>query len=144
MALYNLRSNPSGELPFTITKFDNDLNPESVYSLGNSVCECPAGHLPKCRHRTMLPTLRERVDTAWFWNFENSAWVDPTGAAQINDEAEPLGSLEESIEGSEGEATPIEVEAEGHPRAHAQSLDGAIESGAVKITEAATKFNRRL
>lgn len=118
MSLYNLRSNPSSQLPYTITKFDNDLNPESVYFLGTTVCECPAGHLPKCRHRTMLPTLVERVDTSWFWCFETQTWEDPTGAAKINDEAEPLPEVEEELENDgdipdtgEEPATPIEVEA---------------------------------
>lgn len=79
MSLYNLRT--TGTALFQINKFTSDLDLESSYNVGASLCECPAGHLPRCRHRTMLPTLLPRVDTAWFWDFEASAWVDPTGEA---------------------------------------------------------------
>ena len=87
MALYNLRTNPTQpDLPFTITKFTSELEVESSYSVGNTVCECPAGHRPKCRHREMLPALRERIDTAWFYCFETKSWEDPTGEAAKHDE----------------------------------------------------------
>ncbi len=73
MTLYNLRTNPAEGLPFVITKFTSDLDVESSYPVGTSACECPAGHLPKCRHRTMLPNLRQRVNSAWFWDFKAEA-----------------------------------------------------------------------
>ncbi len=81
MSLYNLKSNPSEGLPFIITKFTPDLDVESSYEVGTSTCQCPAGHRPSCRHRQMLPNLRQRVNTAWFWDHSREAWVDPTGEA---------------------------------------------------------------
>lgn len=81
MSLYTLRTNHSEGLPFIITKFDDSLDVESSYPVGQTACECPAGHLPKCRHRTMLPTLRLRCDTAWFYDFDLKSWSDPTGEA---------------------------------------------------------------
>lgn len=80
MSLYNLRiSGPD----WIVTKFDDDLNVESSYKIlsGGAVCECPAGHRPTCRHRQMLGQLMERVDTAWFLDFDTRQWVDPTGQA---------------------------------------------------------------
>lgn len=95
MSLYNLKTNPAEGLPFIITKFTSDLDVESSYPTGTSICECPAGHRPFCRHRQMLPNLRQRVDTAWFWDFEGEAWVDPTGEANkpaLESEAEVRSS----------------------------------------------------
>ena len=86
MTFYNLRSNPPGDLPYQIIKFDDALNPESVYNVGKTVCECPAGVRLTCRHRQMLPKLIERVDTAWFLCFETMEWEDPTGNAAEHDE----------------------------------------------------------
>lgn len=103
MTFYNLRSNPSGELPYTVTKFADDLEVESSYAVGRTVCECPAGHRPSCRHRDMLHILTTRVDTAWFWCFETKRWEDPTGQAQVEEtgegvEADPLPEEEEAMQ----------------------------------------------
>lgn len=89
MALYNLKS--TGTVLYSITKFDQDLNPEATYSVARTACDCPAGARATCRHRQMLPTLLERVDTAWFYNFETKSWEDPTGEAKADaDQAKPL------------------------------------------------------
>lgn len=107
MTFYNLRTNPIvGDLPYQIIKFDADLNPEAAYGLGTTICECPAGSRLTCRHRQMLPQLKERVDTAWFWCFETGEWSDPTGNAQEHDEVaehdEATGGLSEAeVEGIE-------------------------------------------
>jgi hypothetical protein len=106
MTFYNLRSNPSPNLPYTIIKFDADLNPESTYNLGRTICECPAGHRPTCRHRSMLPILLEKIDTAWFFCFETKRWEDPTGNAAEHDE---VAEFDEATGGlSEGELASIE------------------------------------
>lgn len=127
MTFYNLRSNSPTErkpdLPFTIIKFDADLNPESTYSLGHTVCECPAGHRPTCRHRQMLPKLISRVDTAWFYCFETGEWEDPTGNAEEHDavakEDEVTGGLQglapEIVEGTKEAADRDEHPAEQAP-----------------------------
>lgn len=90
MSLYNLRSTPTSL--FTITKFTSDLDVEASYSVARTVCDCPAGARASCRHRQMLPTLLDRVDTAWFYNFDTKVWVDPTGEAAKADEDQE-GSL---------------------------------------------------
>lgn len=85
MILYNLRSEygPGMVLEgFRITKFDDDLNVESSYLVSEIACECPQGHKPKCRHRTMLPLMRDRVNTAWFYCYDSRLWYDPTGTAE--------------------------------------------------------------
>jgi hypothetical protein len=55
MTLYNLKSTPSGD--YRITKFTTDLEVESSYTLTRTECTCPAGALPTCRHRKMLPAM---------------------------------------------------------------------------------------
>lgn len=75
MALYNLKS-ANGALH--MTKFDDDLNPEVTYELSGSVCTCPAGqHHKFCRHKAMRNDFEAmgRVDTAWFYNYENGSWL---------------------------------------------------------------------
>jgi hypothetical protein len=80
MSLYSVRSN--GEAEFTITKFDNDLNPEATYALSLHECDCPAGHRPTCRHRQMLPIFlaRDAVDSGAFYDFEGKQWFAPLEA----------------------------------------------------------------
>ena len=130
MTFYNLRSNPSGELPYHIIKFDSSLNPESAYNLGHTICECPAGHRPTCRHRQMLPHLIEKVDTAWFWNFEAGEWQDPLGTAAEQDEVaehdEATGGLDNPIEQEVEEGT----EAPGHTdlMISPEAIDEALEA----------------
>lgn len=117
MTLYNLRST---ELGFKITKFDSDLNPESSYDMSLSgfgwTCTCPASHRKDCRHRKMAPVMVDRVDTGWFYDFDTKLWCDPLGQGS-----------EELI----------------HPRAHAQSLDGALESGFVQMVSEPTPTIKR-
>ncbi len=88
--LYNLRTIPSG---WQVTKFDDDFNVESSYEMTQDDelrCGCPAGARPTCRHRQMFSQLSDRVDTAWFLDFDTRAWVDPTGeAASSESETEP-------------------------------------------------------
>lgn len=81
MILYNLKSEIShaNVISYRITKFDEDLNPESSYIVHNEVCECPAGVRPTCRHRVMLPIMLPHVDTEWFYNYDNATWYDAIG-----------------------------------------------------------------
>ncbi len=93
--VYNLRTIPSG---WQVTKFDDDFNVESSYEMTQDDelrCGCPAGARPTCRHRQMFSQLLDRVDTAWFLDFDTRAWVDPTGEAALSKpegETEPLPS----------------------------------------------------
>lgn len=83
MILYNLKSETShaNVISYRITKFDDDLNPESSYLVHHEVCECPAGTRNTCRHRQMLPLMLDRVDSSWFYCFDDKQWYDPTGEA---------------------------------------------------------------
>lgn len=80
MILYNLKIEDNS---FRITKFDDDLNPESSYLVSEIACECPQGHKPKCRHRIMLPLMKDRAGSAWFYRFDDKQWYDPTGLAAL-------------------------------------------------------------
>lgn len=81
MILYSLRS-ADGE--FRITKFDHDLNPESSYIVAHDGCECPQwqGRGVMCRHMKMLPLMKDRLDTPWFYCYDDGKWYDPTGQAE--------------------------------------------------------------
>lgn len=76
MNLYNLKG--GGPL-FLITKFDADLNPEASYTVGKTICDCPAGHKSKCRHRTMLPFFleAEAANTDAFFEYDTRTWHAP-------------------------------------------------------------------
>lgn len=82
MTLYNLKS-ADGE--YRITKFDDDLNPVegSSYIVSFEECTCPAGSRPTCRHRQMLPVMIDRMDTPWFYDYEDGMWQDPLGEAEV-------------------------------------------------------------
>lgn len=88
MPLYNIRTT---ELGYRITKFDSDLNVLSSYTTTAATCECPQGIKPTCRHRKMLPLMVDRADSAWFYNYDQGVWKDPTGQAgleqQLDEEA---------------------------------------------------------
>lgn len=100
MTLYNLRTTETG---YRITKFDSDLNISSSYNVSMIACECPQGHKPTCRHRKMLPLMLDRVDTAWFWHYDEAVWKDPTGEAKAIREAE-LEDLTEKFHTARDEA----------------------------------------
>lgn len=78
MILYKLSKSNIG---FLIVKFDDDFNAESIYELDYNTCSCPRGKAPTCRHRQMLPKMVEKVDTEWFYCFEDSTWHQPFGPA---------------------------------------------------------------
>ncbi len=71
MILYNLRKT---DLGYRITKFSDDLNIESSYDVTHSTCSCPQSHRPTCRHRKMLPIMISKVDTEWFFCYEDASW----------------------------------------------------------------------
>jgi hypothetical protein len=71
MTLYNAKSTDDG---VRITKFTDDLNVESSYIVSRSSCDCPAGVRDTCRHRQMLPSFVERIDTPWFLDWDNRRW----------------------------------------------------------------------
>ena len=131
---YTLHTNPAKpDLPFTIIKFDQDLNPESSYSVGNNACECPAGHRPKCRHREMLPVLRQRIDTAWFFCFETKSWEDPTGEAAKHQEVEEhdaeTGGLDAQEEYSTEVSDPVALDERFHVPTRDDNTDKGTDEG---------------
>jgi hypothetical protein len=109
--LYNLRST-ARSVDFTITKFDDDLNPieGSSYIVSETGCTCLQGHKPTCRHRKMLPYFLSdpkkvaRLDTGWFLDWDTRQWKDPTGIeyAKICDRAEEILSGETASHAGEG------------------------------------------
>ena len=83
-SLYSLRSTPK-EGEYIVMKFDPDYEVESVYALSASLCVCPAGHRPTCRHRKMLPLFlaHHHVDDGWFLDWDTRLWRKPLG--QVTD-----------------------------------------------------------
>jgi hypothetical protein len=75
MSLYNLKTLDDGS--FTITKFTNDLEPESSYTVTMDTCDCPAGQRPTCRHRQMLPSFLDvdAADQPMFYNFDTKEFL---------------------------------------------------------------------
>ena len=83
--LYNLRTEGDG---YIITKHGEDMEVVSLYHMTSDpnypgiqnaiTCNCPQGAKPTCRHRKMFPMMLERVDTGWFFDFDNTGqWFDP-------------------------------------------------------------------
>lgn len=125
MSLYNIKRDNAakdyGKEQFIINKFDEDLNHESTYLVSKTGCTCPAGVRPSCRHRNMLPRMMQHIGDGWFHVYETNKWIRPLN------EPEPEQFIEEALEGA------LLIPAEPHPREQAQSLDSAIESGAIKF-----------
>lgn len=88
-AIYNLRCDGDN---FRITKFI-DGNPEASYLLSHSECECPSGHRPLCRHRTMLPAMlaRHLLDSGLFWNHDLGFSCNILGQPERNTVVIPAG-----------------------------------------------------
>lgn len=92
MILYNLKDGPNND--FIITKFDDDMNVESSYNVSQVGCTCPQGHKPVCRHRKMLPLMVDRLNSAWFYCFDDKQWYDPTGLARFEQVEEAKAKVE--------------------------------------------------
>lgn len=84
--LYNLRAH---DHHYTMTKFDDDLNPVKTYRIdllsdGRVTCNCEAGsHGRVCRHRKMLPQFleRSRQNTEWMLDYDRAEWRQFVGPA---------------------------------------------------------------
>lgn len=96
--LYSCRH--SGD-QYRITKLSPELDVESSYLCTLAECECPQGHRPICRHRTMLPLFLARgaIDTHWFYDYDRGGWVqvdlspdNAAGATKPGMSIEPLPS----------------------------------------------------
>ena len=76
MNLYNCKSVSDG---YRITKFTRDYVVESSYVVSAEGCDCPAGHRPVCRHRTMLPFFEDggHIDDGWFFIWDTRQWLRP-------------------------------------------------------------------
>jgi len=71
MSLYNAKTLDD---TIRITKFTDDLDVESSYTVSRNSCDCPAGRRDTCRHRQMFPSFVERIDTPWFLDWDNARW----------------------------------------------------------------------
>jgi len=69
MILYSAKSTIDGEgrSAYRVTKFNNG-EVESSYLTDGIQCDCPAGVRPTCRHRQMLPIMKNEgiINTHWF------------------------------------------------------------------------------
>lgn len=87
-AHYNLRTEGDH---FLVVKYDDNFDVAETYHLreDGTLCDCPSGHRPTCRHRKMFLTLRERVDTGWCYCYDMGVWSDPfqSEASEANTEA---------------------------------------------------------
>lgn len=94
--LYNCHH--SGD-QFRITKFDDDMNPQSSYLCTTEECECPAGVRPTCRHREMLPKFlaRDHIGDEWFFDYNRGGWVQ-MGLEWRQQEQEPSPELMKAFE----------------------------------------------
>lgn len=123
MSLYNYRGTPQKG---TVTKFDDDLNIESSYTIEISDrqirCGCPAGGRQTCRHREMFTQLRERMNTAWMFDFDTRQWVDPTGEAALSQSEPALTIIDDvgPVDWEKALATPQRIAIEGNPTSESQ------------------------
>lgn len=98
MEFYNLKSDGQD---YRITKFNADLDPSTSYKLSDTTCECPAftsNRVKDCRHHKMLPLMKDRVDTFWFYCYTDGTWHDPTGAYAAGIDPLPEHSATEAQE----------------------------------------------
>ena len=78
MSLYNVRAFAQG---YRMVKFDDHLNPESIYWLtqrGNRFnCECFQANKPSCRHRDMMAIFlaSKAVNSGRFYDYDNARWL---------------------------------------------------------------------
>jgi hypothetical protein len=99
--LYNLRTEGDH---YIITKHDEDMEVVSKYNMSadGHECDCPQGHKPTCRHRKMFPMMLERVDTGWFFDFDNTGlWSDPFGTETPRDLDVPVDESGLEADGTE-------------------------------------------
>ena len=88
--LYNLRTEGH---KYLICKYNEEMEVVSKYNMvpfglnGEHIsCDCPQGAKPTCRHRKMFPMMLERVDTGWFFDYDNTGqWFDPFGTETPKD-----------------------------------------------------------
>lgn len=127
MILYNCKRSTDRDETYILTKFDDDMNIESSYNTSLTECECPAGSRNTCRHRQMLPQFLAYgyEDTENFFCYDDQTWHQPF-----------TESDNEELEASTDRRSADEA------HRHAISLDGAFESGAIKIVEAEASGSR--
>lgn len=105
ISLYTLHSSPT-EGEFIIQKFDPDYSCESVYACTLTECQCPQGHKPNCRHRTMLPMFLKHghIGDGWFLEWDTQMWRRPINGIS----SEPVPLADDLVMGTSvtGAATP--------------------------------------
>lgn len=112
MTLYNCKTDGDN---WRITKFTNDLEVESSYLCSDAECECPAGHRPACRHRTMLPRFITKSATSgqFFHNFEANEWIRASTEDAFE---ESVDEIEEELDDSNSQVLTSPVaDAPAHP-----------------------------
>ena len=122
MHLYNCKTANSG---YCVTKFTKDYEVESSYIVSAEGCDCPAGHRPICRHRTMLPFFleNEHVDDGWFFIWDTRQWLEPIipeGLADQPNEIEP--TIETPVD---AQPAPPTDSAPVAPQTNPASVEGA-------------------
>lgn len=144
--LYNCRTGHNG---FMMAKFDSDFNVAGIYTITTKanamICDCPGWPRREvCKHTRMVNifALAGLIDTNTFYCYEAQSWHRPIAGPW--DQDEPSARKAAEVADAVGPSIVTDKPAKPHPRAHAQSLDGAIESGAIKIVAEPPKFNRRV
>jgi len=133
-SLYNLRTAGAA---FTITKFDEDFNVLSSYTITpkgfDFTCNCPANNrsviVKPCRHRRMMRVLLPVVDTGQFYNPDTDQFCEMLGDPHREPPSEksladiPMGelsALEAAVMKTLHEASSIPEPAEDVGEAHRQ------------------------
>jgi hypothetical protein len=91
MSVYTVRHTDDG---WRVTKFDQDLNVESSYTVRGTTCECPQAARGYCRHLDILSSFQamDRVNTGWFLNFDSGDWLPPLDTGEPPPSPVPDGS----------------------------------------------------
>lgn len=88
MSFYSCRTIDYG---YRVAKFDELYNVEAVYDLaekdGIVTCTCFQARKPSCRHREMVEQFifSGKIDQGWFWDWDNSRWLEPIRFFQANE-----------------------------------------------------------
>ena len=116
MSLYTMRSVDEG---WRITKFTDELNVESVYTLrpqdNTIVCDCPRSSVGDCRHLHIWQQFfeTERVNQGWFYNYDTGDWLPPLEPAALPP-PQVAGEVEQSGPAMAGTTKALASSESGH------------------------------
>jgi hypothetical protein len=93
--MYSCRKFPSGL--YRLVKWDNDYNIVAIYEIFNDKCECFQGMKKgTCRHtEEIIPEFErlDRVNSGWFYDYDNDQWDEPIAVMGLDDPAETLNTI---------------------------------------------------